>query len=165
MFDSVLLPERFSGFSALHLRYSFLSFSRAAYITSPHPMTGRLRVLLLRQAVNAVPLRISTANIKLLPYINTLAHSCQHLFVFFKKIFVFLWRTQRPSGVIPDGLLQNIPFTGASALPAPAFDVRRGTADNRCATGRRDSGSTHPQESPPGPFASSHSRPASRARW
>ena len=39
-----------AGLPALHLRYSSLSFSRATSIPSPHPVPGRLRVLLLRQA-------------------------------------------------------------------------------------------------------------------
>ena len=38
---SVLLPERFSGSSsALHLRYSLLSFSRATSVFSPRPIPG-----------------------------------------------------------------------------------------------------------------------------
>ena len=38
---SVLLPERFSGHTAaLHLRYSFLSFSRATSVQSPYPRWG-----------------------------------------------------------------------------------------------------------------------------
>ena len=36
---------------ALHLRHSFSSFSRVTSASSPHPLWGRLRVLLLRHAV------------------------------------------------------------------------------------------------------------------
>jgi len=50
LFHSVLLPERFSGRAALHLRYSLLSFSRVTSASSLCPESGRLRVLLLRQA-------------------------------------------------------------------------------------------------------------------
>lgn len=57
---SVLLPERFSGSAALHLRYPSPGFSRATSIHSPHPVSGRLRVLLLRQACT-IPLRKSSA--------------------------------------------------------------------------------------------------------
>ena len=35
---SVLLPERFSGCAALHLRYPLPGFSRATSILSPHPV-------------------------------------------------------------------------------------------------------------------------------
>ena len=50
-------------FTALHLRYSFLSFSRVTSILSPHPC-GHLRVLLLRLTY-VTSLRTSSAVIYL----------------------------------------------------------------------------------------------------
>ncbi len=74
---SVLLPERFSGNAALHLRYSSLSFSRATSILSPRPViSGRLRVLLLRQAF-AIPLRTSFAVLQLWYNLTMMMRGCQ----------------------------------------------------------------------------------------
>ena len=73
---SVLLPERFSGSAALHLRYPSPGFSRATSIHSPYPLSGRLRVSLLRQAC-AVPLRTSFAVIELCYYHTTALTGCQ----------------------------------------------------------------------------------------
>ena len=84
-----------AGDPALHLRYSFLSFSRAASVLSPYPIPRAPESFTPSVGFRRSPKNFNCRYQIALLHHSTLVYECQSLFVFFSKSFVHLRQTPK----------------------------------------------------------------------
>ena len=142
---SVLLPERFSGRAALHLRYPSSGFSRATSILSPHPVRRAPESFTPSAGFRRFPknfvCRFLNCGITI-PRPRMVVNTIFRQFVRLAATYIRVLWTKRPSTFSADGLLIISKTPGYS--PAhPAECPGRGRASPfsvtpaRCNTGGR----------------------------
>ena len=82
-----------AGRPTLHLRYSFLSFSRAASVPSPHPILRAPESFTPSVGFRRSPKNFNCRYQIAQAHHSTLAYECQPHFVFSRKRFVYLRKT------------------------------------------------------------------------
>ena len=84
-----------AGRPTLHLRYSFLSFSRAASVLSPYPIPRAPESFTPSVGFRRSPKNFNCRYQIAQAHHNTLVYECQPRFVFFRKLFVHIRKTPK----------------------------------------------------------------------